>query len=93
MSPDAVPALPSGVRLHRCAVREAWFLLAPERALKLDAIGHAILSRVDGEQSLAAIVADLAASFGAPPEQVETDVVRFLGDLSDRMVLVIRAPA
>ena len=38
-----VPVLPRGVRVHRCEVRQAWLLLAPERAVKLDQVGAAIL--------------------------------------------------
>ena len=34
-----VPVLPRGVRLHWDRVREVWVLLAPERAMKLDAVG------------------------------------------------------
>ena len=47
-----VPYLPRGVRLHECKIRKGWFLLAPERALKMDQIGAAILAAVDGVRSL-----------------------------------------
>ena len=57
----ARPALLSGVRPKYDAVRETWVLLAPERTLRLDDIGHAILSEVDGETPFAEIVARLAA--------------------------------
>ena len=43
-----IPVLPRGVRLHWDVVRSALVLLAPERALMLDAVGHAILSRTKG---------------------------------------------
>ena len=48
MDPAAIPALPRGVRLHHDRVRGGWVLLAPERAVTLDTIAHAILSEVDG---------------------------------------------
>ena len=44
-------------------------LLAPERALKLDAIGHAVLAEVDGARELGAIVARLAERYAAPRER------------------------
>jgi hypothetical protein len=45
---DAVPFLPRGVRLHDDRVRGMKMLLAPERALRLDATGAAILGEIDG---------------------------------------------
>ena len=76
--------LPRGVRLHHCKVRDGWFLLAPERAVKMDQIGVAILNCVDGARSLATISAKLAADFGAPEDRVSGDVAKFLGDLRGR---------
>lgn len=84
------PFLPRGVRLHECVVRQGWFLLAPERALKLDQIGFAILSETDGEASLGDIVTRLVSQYGAPRDQIETDVVRFLEDLIQRGVVEVR---
>jgi len=89
MSPAAMPTLPRGVRLHRCEVRQAWFLLAPERAIKLDAIGHAILTRVDGAASFGMIVTALAKAYGAPEDRVAADVARFLDDLAARRIVDI----
>lgn len=82
-----VPLLPRGVRLKHCKVRDVWFLLAPERALKLDAIGIAILGAVDGERDLNAVVSKLAADFEAPRQRVLEDVQNFLAYLiGNRMV-------
>lgn len=81
------PYLPRGVRLRWCAVREAWFLLAPERAVKLDPVGSAILSALDGERDFAGVVATLSADFGAPPDQVATDARKFLADLMARRMV------
>ncbi|WP_417723185.1 pyrroloquinoline quinone biosynthesis peptide chaperone PqqD [Salipiger sp.] len=87
MSPDAIPTLPRGVRLHHDRVRNAWVLLAPERAITLDAVGHAILSRIDGTRSLGEITADLAQSYNAPQDQIARDSAGFLGALRDRRFL------
>jgi pyrroloquinoline quinone biosynthesis protein D len=83
------PFLPRGVRLRRCEVRQAWFLLAPERALKLDAIGSAILTALDGRRSFGEIVARLAADYGAPADRVAADARRFLGDLIDKRMVEV----
>lgn len=79
-----VPALPRGVRLHFDKVRDAWVLLAPERAVTLDPIGHAILSEVDGQRSFGEIIDDLAAKYNAPADQIQEDSAGFLDALCNR---------
>lgn len=90
--PDAaVPSLPRGVRLHHDRVRQTWVLLAPERVLKLDQVGLAVLERVDGARSFGTIVDDLAATYNAPREQIAADASRFLdGLIARRMVDLAR---
>lgn len=89
--PDSArPALLSGVRPKYDPVRGAWVLLAPERMLKLDAIGHAILSEVDGETSFAEIVGRLAAKYDAPPEQIAADARSYLVSLIERRMAEAR---
>lgn len=90
LSPGAVPFMPRGVRLRFDKVRGAWVLLAPERALRLDAVGHAILSRVDGARSLDAIARDLAETFDAPLDQIFADSAGYLSQLLDRRILELR---
>jgi len=82
-----VPALPRGVRLHYDRVREAWVLLAPERAVTLDAIGHAILSEVDGQRSFGEITQMLADKYDAPADRIAEDSAGFLSALRDRRFL------
>ncbi|MEC9197933.1 MAG: pyrroloquinoline quinone biosynthesis peptide chaperone PqqD [Pseudomonadota bacterium] len=84
-----IPCLPRGVRLHHDKVRDAWVLLAPERAVRLDPIGHAILSRVDGTASFDQITADLAATYNAPQEQIAGDAAGFLNALRERLFLEV----
>ena len=81
------PCLLRGVRLHRDPVRGALMLLAPEKAVQLDAVGEAILTRVDGCATLAAIVDDLAVAYAAPRAQIDTDVRRFLDALRAKVWL------
>lgn len=81
------PVLPRGVRLHWDAVRGSHVLLAPERALMLDEVGHAILARVDGVTEVTTLVAGLAADFDAPVAEVGSDVAEFLEGLArERLV-------
>ena len=87
MQPAEIPTLPRGVRLHWDRVRETWVLLAPERAITLDQVGHAILSEVDGSRSFGEITAELAAKYNAPQEQIAKDSAGFLGALKERRFL------
>lgn len=86
----AVPALPRGVRVRLCPVREAHFLLAPERAVRLDPVGAAVLSEVDGARPFSEIVERLARRFNAPPQQIAQDAGAFLREMADRRMLEIR---
>ena len=86
----ARPVLPRGVRLHFDAVRGAWTLLAPERAILLDAAGEAILGEVDGERSVGEIAARLAEQFAAPVEEILGDTREFLEGLADRRLVDLR---
>ncbi|MBH0236761.1 pyrroloquinoline quinone biosynthesis peptide chaperone PqqD [Methylobrevis albus] len=90
--PDAaVPKLSRGVRTRWDEARETHMLLAPERALRLDAIAAAILAETDGERSFAAIVDVLAEKYAAPREQIAVDARKLLVDLMDkRMMEVVR---
>ena len=90
LDPKDRPYLPRGVRMHKDRVRGGTVLLAPEKAILLDDIGVAILSRVDGTRSFGEIIPDLAQAFKAPPDQIETDVQRLLGGLRARMYLGVR---
>jgi len=89
MQPGDIPALPRGVRLHYDAIRETWVLLAPERAVTLDGIGHAILSEVDGTRSFAEIIDLLAKKFNAPAEHITKDSDDFLQALRLRRFLEV----
>jgi pyrroloquinoline quinone biosynthesis protein D len=84
---DSRPVLPRGVRIHRDAVRGRWVLLAPERALRLDDTGLAVLREVDGRRSLDEIAAALADRYGAPKDQVLGDATRFVAALWARRML------
>ncbi|MTH65901.1 pyrroloquinoline quinone biosynthesis peptide chaperone PqqD [Paracoccus shanxieyensis] len=83
----SVPFLPRGVRLHDDRVRGIRVLLAPERAMQLDAVGDAILSELDGKRSVAEVILILCQRYQAPVEQIEGDVRDFLTGLVDRRMV------
>lgn len=82
-----IPTLPRGVRLHFDKVRENWVLLAPERAVTLDQIGHAILNEVDGQRSFEQITTALSEKYNAPVDQIAEDSSGFLDALRARCFL------
>ena len=90
IAPADIPYLPRGVRLHFDKVRDNWMLLAPERAIRLDSIGHAILAAIDGEKSFQAITQTLSQTYNAPAEEIEKDAAGFLNALKDRRFLEVR---
>jgi pyrroloquinoline quinone biosynthesis protein D len=87
MEHSAKPRLPRGVKLRYDDVRQRWTMLAPERIFEVDGTAAAVLQLCDGERDLAAIVAELAARYSAPPAVIEKDVVAMLGDLKAKRVL------
>lgn len=89
-APQDRPYLPRGVRLHEDNVRAQMVLLAPEKAIELDEIGVAILTRVTGQATFAQIISDLASTYNAPVEQIETDVQRFLTGLRARLFVMVQ---
>jgi coenzyme PQQ biosynthesis protein PqqD len=90
LAPCDRPYLPRGVRVVEDRVRGGRVLLAPEKAIALDAIGEAILDRVNGVADFDDIVADLAATYEAPRDRVSEDVQRFMVGLRARMFLMVK---
>lgn len=84
-----VVRIPRGVRLREDKARGGWVLLAPERVFQLDPIAQQVLTRVDGERDIAAIVDDLAAAFDAPRERILVDVRAMLADLITKNILEV----
>lgn len=84
-----VVRIPRGVRLREDKARGGWVLLAPERVFQLDPIAQQVLTRVDGERDVAAIVDDLAQAFAAPRERILVDVRAMLADLITKNILEV----
>ena len=84
------PRLASHRHLRFDQVRDNWTIQAPERAFLLDETAHAIVSRCDGEATVAAIVDDLCRAYaGAPREAVTADVLKLVQDFADKGVMVL----
>jgi pyrroloquinoline quinone biosynthesis protein D len=62
-------------------------LLAPERVFKADAVAAEIVKRCTGEATLSEIVDDLAKTFNAPRERIETDVTTMLTNLAEKRLI------
>lgn len=89
LAPSDVVRLAPGVRLHRDAVREQWVLLAPERVIELDDIAYEVLSRLDGQRDIDALVALLAHDFQADPAEIRSDVLELLDTLIGKRMLLL----
>jgi pyrroloquinoline quinone biosynthesis protein D len=71
-----VPVLARGVRLQWEQVPQEWILLYPEGRVNLNGSAAEIMRRVDGKQSIAAIVDELQTTFAEP--DLRADVVAAL---------------
>ena len=81
------PRLPRGVRLKRDETRKAWVLLAPERVVNCNAIAAEVLQRCTGIATLDAIVDELASTFKADRERVDSDVRTLLAELIGKRMI------
>ena len=77
-----------GFRLQWEEAQNAHVLLYPEGMVRLSASAGAILTRCDGERTLAGVVASLAEAF--PGADLEADVVEFLEVALDRGWIAVR---
>ena len=89
LADDIVPKLPHGVKFREDRTRGGFILVGPERIFNADGVSTEILKRVDGQTSLAGIVASLAEVFAAAPDTIRPDVEAFLGDLADKQMVTL----
>ena len=85
----SIPALGRGVRLRENKADGSWVLLAPEKMFELDQISAEILTRIDGDRTVGAIVDDLADAFNAPRAEILGDVLAFLQDFAVKRVVTL----
>lgn len=81
------PAFPDHVRLQHNRNRNAWVVLAPERVYWPDETSVAILNLCDGKATAGDIAKSLSQEFRAPLEEVEPDVLAFLQEWSDKLLI------
>ncbi len=73
---EDVPRVARRFRLQYEPAQAAWVLLYPEGMVKLSASAGAIMQRIDGQKSVAALVGELEAAF--PGAELRADVLQFL---------------
>ncbi|CDX30177.1 pyrroloquinoline quinone biosynthesis peptide chaperone PqqD [Mesorhizobium sp. WSM4935] len=83
----SAPSLPRHVRIQYDPVRQAFAVLSPEKVFWPNEISLDILRRCDGQSSVERIIADLAADYDADPQDVAADVVAFLQEWSDKLLV------
>lgn len=84
---SAIASFRRGVKFRFDNTRDCWIILAPEKLFMPDEIAVEILQLVDGAREIDTIVDSLAARFDAPREEIATDVIAALEDLSERGVI------
>lgn len=87
VSPQSVPSLPKHVRIQYDPVRQAFAVLSPEKVFWPNDISLDILRRCDGRSTVGHIIAGLAADYGAEQEAVAADVIGFLQEWSDKLLV------
>lgn len=87
VSATSIPSLPKHVRIQFDPVRQAHAVLSPERIFWPNEISLDILKRCDGRSEVGAIIADLAAEYDAPKDEVAGDVTAFLQEWADRLLV------
>ncbi|MER8882969.1 pyrroloquinoline quinone biosynthesis peptide chaperone PqqD [Mesorhizobium sp. M0019] len=87
VSLQSVPSLPKHVRIQYDPVRQAFAVLSPEKVFWPNEISLDILRRCDGRSTVGHIIAGLAADYDAEQEAVAADVVAFLQEWSDKLLV------
>ncbi|MBZ9841373.1 pyrroloquinoline quinone biosynthesis peptide chaperone PqqD [Mesorhizobium sp. CA5] len=87
VSLQSAPSLPRHVRIQYDPARQAFAVLSPEKVFWPNEISIDILRRCDGRSTVERIIADLAADYDADPEDVAADVIAFLQEWSDKLLV------
>jgi pyrroloquinoline quinone biosynthesis protein D len=85
--PESKPGLPAHIKLRHDAGRGRWHVLAPERVFEPDPIAVEILKRCDGVTTVDQIANELAKEYNAPLQEILTDIISMLQELSDKGVV------
>src|SRR5262245_56703653 len=81
------PSMPRHVRLHFDPVRQRDIVLSPEKVFWPDEISVAILKLCDGTRTVGEIADVLAREYNAPREVILADVMEFVQEWSDNLLL------
>ncbi|UCI10532.1 pyrroloquinoline quinone biosynthesis peptide chaperone PqqD [Mesorhizobium sp. B1-1-8] len=81
------PSLPKHVRIQYDPVRQAFAVLSPEKVFWPNEVSLDILRRCDGQSCVGHIIDDLAADYDADHEAVAADVIAFLQEWSDKLLV------
>jgi pyrroloquinoline quinone biosynthesis protein D len=84
---ETKPLLPRHVRLHFDPVRQRDVVLSPEKVFWPDEISVQILRLCDGTRSVGGIADTLAAEYNAPRDVILADVMEFVQEWSDNLLL------
>ncbi len=82
MTADSKPSLVCKARLRYEEVRKVDLLLLPERVVKLNPTGAAILRLCDGSRTVLEITKELETRYGRA--NLEPDVLEFLRQVADQ---------
>lgn len=85
--PASKPRMPAHIKLRHDAGRGRWHVLAPERVFEPDPIAIEILKRCDGVRTVEDIAAELAKDYNAPVQEILTDTISMLQELTDKGVI------
>lgn len=88
ISAASTPSLAHHVRLQFDPVRDAWAVLSPERIFWPNEIGLDILRRLDGHTPVGEISCALADEYEAQADEVAADVIAFLQEWSDGLLVM-----
>ncbi|MGT2466740.1 pyrroloquinoline quinone biosynthesis peptide chaperone PqqD [Mesorhizobium atlanticum] len=87
VSSRSAPSRPRHVRIQYDPVRQAFAVLSPEKVFWPNEVSLDILRRCDGQSTVERIIADLAADYDADPQAVAADVIAFLQEWSDKLLV------
>ena len=87
VTPQSMPSLPKHVRIQYDPLRQAFAVLSPEKVFWPNEVSLDILHRCDGRSTVGHIIADLAVEYDAEQEAVAADVIAFLQEWSDKLLV------
>jgi pyrroloquinoline quinone biosynthesis protein D len=87
VSEETRPVMPRHVRLHFDPVRQRDVVLSPEKVFWPDEISVEILKLCDGARTVGAVADTLAAEYNAPREVILADVMEFVQEWTDNLLL------